>query len=447
MADSNPNDDLPRLIMGLTALEHRRINMRKILSVLSERRYSRYNKSQLLRRLYELESGGRVPRETHQAIVLWLQRGSIGHISDYYDQNDPPRQSQASRVLKRKRSAEPISNGYRDIRIKHEDSIKSEPQPQPQLKECSICAEDLMLANFPRQVSAECTHDPTCCSSCLSRSIGVQIESKEWDQITCPECAALLSFDNVKLFASETDFIRYDKKSLSSCIQNDPNFTNCLGPGCNDGQIHEGGDDQPIMTCRTCSFKTCFTHKMPWHTDLTCEGYDEQSRERLRQEEASHDLMDEVTKRCPNCQIRIQKNEGCDHMTCRLLNIGVIEYLGRSCKHEFCWECFVDFQLIRSVSNEEHLSTCSYFTGNLPRYPYQLHYPLQVPRRHQAIARSATPGPAPPRTAFTPQERAIVDRIHASRAQQNIVRAPYILPDEDSDDEQFAFGGLFEEVS
>ncbi|TGO52663.1 hypothetical protein BCON_0137g00250 [Botryotinia convoluta] len=419
MADSNPNDDLPHLIMGLTALEHRKTNMKKILSFLNERNHSRYNKSQLLRRLYEVESGGHVSDARQQAIDLWLRRGSTGHISVYYDQNDPSRQSQASRVLKRKRSAEPTSNGYRDIRIKHEDSIKSEPQPQPQLKECSICAEDLVLANFPHYISDECTHDPTCCSSCLSRSIGVQIESKEWDQIRCPECAVLLSFDNVKFFASEADFIRYDKNSLSSCIRSDPNFTNCLGPGCNDGQIHEGGDDQPIMTCGTCSFKTCFTHKMPWHTDLTCEGYDDQSRNRLRQEEASQDLMDKVTKRCPNCQVRIEKNEGCDHMTCR------------SCEHEFCWVCFVDYRLIRSIGNAAHLSTCHYFTGNLPRHPDQIHSPRQFPWRHQAIARSATQGPAPPRTAFTPQELGIVDRIRASQTQQNNIWAFEDLDDED----------------
>ncbi|KAF5876970.1 putative ring finger protein [Botrytis fragariae] len=391
MADSNTNDDLPHLIMGFTALEHRKTNMKKILSFLHERNHSRYNKSQLLRRLYEVESGGHVSHARQQAIDLWLRRGAIGHINVYYDQNDPSRQSQASRVLKRKRSAEPISNGYTDIRIKHEESIKSDPQ----LKECSICAEDLVLANFSHQISAQCTHDPTCCSSCLSRSIGVQIGSKEWNQIRCPECAVLLSFDNVKFFASEADFI------------SDPNFTNCLGPGCNNGQIHEGGDDQPIMTCGTCSFKTCFTHKMPWHTDFTCEGYDDQSREKLRQEEASQDLMDKATKRCPNCQVRIEKNKGCDHMTYS------------SCEHEFCWICFVAYRLIRSIGNAAHLSTCHYFTGNLPRHPDQIQSPRQLPWGYRAIARSATPGPASPRTAFTPQELSIVGRIRASQTQRN----------------------------
>lgn len=34
-----------------------------------------------------------------------------------------------------------------------------------------------------------------------------------------------------------------------------------------------------------------------------------------------------ICKRCPNCRVNIEKNDGCDHMTCT------------HCGYEFCWFC------------------------------------------------------------------------------------------------------------
>jgi hypothetical protein len=112
---------------------------------------------------------------------------------------------------------------------------------------------------------------------------------------------------------------RYDQKSLLAAFRDMPNFTMCLGPGCDSGQIHETGDDQPIMTCTTCHFKTCFTHKMPWHSGQTCADYDAERKERMEQEAASEQLISDTTKKCPNpqCGHGIEKSGGCDHMTCK----------------------------------------------------------------------------------------------------------------------------------
>jgi hypothetical protein len=39
------------------------------------------------------------------------------------------------------------------------------------------------------------------------------------------------------------------------------------------------------------------------------------------------------TKRCPRCSTAIEKDEGCNHMTCR------------KCRHDFCWICMQDWSL------------------------------------------------------------------------------------------------------
>jgi hypothetical protein len=41
------------------------------------------------------------------------------------------------------------------------------------------------------------------------------------------------------------------------------------------------------------------------------------------------------TKPCPRCKNPIQKNQGCDHMTCRVVAGG--------CGYEFCWVCLASY--------------------------------------------------------------------------------------------------------
>ncbi len=46
-------------------------------------------------------------------------------------------------------------------------------------------------------------------------------------------------------------------------------------------------------------------------------------------------IPDEI-KKCPSCKCYIEKNGGCNHITCR-------------CKHEFCWNCFQNWKNIANT--------------------------------------------------------------------------------------------------
>ena len=67
--------------------------------------------------------------------------------------------------------------------------------------------------------------------------------------------------------------------------------------------------------------------------------------------ESSRRWIIENCKKCPNCLYHIEKNNGCDHMTCI------------KCRHEFCWSCLADFQPIRKDGNHRHNSTCKHYVA------------------------------------------------------------------------------------
>lgn len=110
---------------------------------------------------------------------------------------------------------------------------------------------------------------------------------------------------------------RYDRYATLHALRGIPKFCMCLGPGCDSGQVHACGNRQPIMTCNVCYFKTCFTHQMPWHEDMTCTEYDKARKRQNEENESSLAVLRKVGLTCPSCSLPGIKVSGCDHMTCK----------------------------------------------------------------------------------------------------------------------------------
>ncbi|KAK8003209.1 hypothetical protein PG989_002928 [Apiospora arundinis] len=52
-------------------------------------------------------------------------------------------------------------------------------------------------------------------------------------------------------------------------------FVWCPLNDCESGQIHSAGAGQPVVLCQGCSRRFCFTHQTEWHSDYTCEEWDQ----------------------------------------------------------------------------------------------------------------------------------------------------------------------------
>ena len=115
----------------------------------------------------------------------------------------------------------------------------------------------------------------------------------------------------------------YDKMLLDRMLSKDINFRWCLSPNCGNGQVYYMVDTSfPLIFCRECQFKMCFTHQKPWHEALTCEEFDRSIAEGDPGFTKTRKYITDMTKPCPACNVRIEKNAGCFHMTCKLSGSG-----------------------------------------------------------------------------------------------------------------------------
>lgn len=197
--------------------------------------------------------------------------------------------------------------------------------------ECTVCFEPLSATSLPRaKVTATCTHAMNICASCVQASITVAIADGSWAHPTCPECAAPLSHTDLAVFVSRTALASHDNHVFLASIAEMADFRWCLRAGCKAGQLHSGGAAAPIVTCRVCAAKMCFVHSVSWHEGVSCAAFQAELERKQREEVGLKATMEHLrrrTKPCPRlgCGIRIEKNGGCDHMTCR------------RCGHHFSW--------------------------------------------------------------------------------------------------------------
>ncbi|KAF8603502.1 hypothetical protein BDV93DRAFT_556522 [Ceratobasidium sp. AG-I] len=243
---------------------------------------------------------------------------------------------------------------------------------------CTVCIghPDVHTSQPP---TAQCTHTSTICPLCLEKHISLAVLTNGSTAVPCPEvgCKEILEYSDVIKGAKNDKACldRYEELLLRRMLQTDPNFVWCKNAACQQGQLHESGDDAPIVICQACQARSCFTHDVPWHTDQTCDEYDaeqaghtQEAQDKLAKEEqeklaraaldnlATNDYIREHTKACPSptCGRNIEKNEGCDHMTCQPPG---------GCGHEFCWICLADYGPIRSNGNHHHNSNCTYYAA------------------------------------------------------------------------------------
>jgi hypothetical protein len=103
------------------------------------------------------------------------------------------------------------------------------------------------------------------------------------------------------------------------------------------------------FTCTECNMRSCFDCRALAHPNLTCKEYQAfLIAEQTPVDTATMNWFKKNTKRC-TCNRPIEKNLGCEHMTCT------------QCKAEWCWLCGADYVDIRKIGNTAHKRDCRFY--------------------------------------------------------------------------------------
>ncbi|KAL0057148.1 hypothetical protein AAF712_016224 [Marasmius tenuissimus] len=198
----------------------------------------------------------------------------------------------------------------------------------PSESSCPVC-----LADVSNPVKLGCGHEY--CTACLRHFFTADIRDFPvvcvGDEATCMKPIAL---PTIQKFLTEPQFNTLLETAFTKHLeQNHQTYRYCSTPDCR--QIYRCEEDSSTITdrqCPSCHASICMKCHGESHEGLSCD----ERREHF--EPPEHVVLNEAwakragAKRCPSCQVWIEKIEGCHHMTCK-------------CGAHVCWVCMEAFDV------------------------------------------------------------------------------------------------------
>ena len=217
----------------------------------------------------------------------------------------------------------------------------------------SLVIELLCCCSLEEKVGRDCLQFEQCdhwaCLTCLNQHARAYLSHAEHRQaLHCYQCDGSLYLSELRrMFADDRLLVKYQQRVLELT------FDMVWCPRCHQSIICPppeslDGNNASFVECFRCQFMFCRRCDEVWHPQLKCpkeESLDEVRRgggtttttgpSRLTKKEMQNllseidniQVIEECSKPCPSCQVRIEKNGGCNHMTCR------------ACRMHFCWIC------------------------------------------------------------------------------------------------------------
>jgi hypothetical protein len=289
----------------------------------------------------------------------------------------------------------------------------------PAVDLCGICLVDLDLTEKRDSDGQEdmvltktylelpCQH--RFCRTCFTnyiRMLATSPHSAAERRPTCQVCMRQLTLNTIRLGVSDIKvWERYEQMILLAALRSFGSALKfCPRPGCTSATLCEAEDGcLPFaVSCQDpqCSMKICFLCGEQWddaHEGRTCAKANEIRKSK------NPDLAALATwsansgvKNCPKCNVRVEKNGGCNHMTCS------------QCSFQYCWTCLKNWSGHPPVCPNE-LPHPPFWT-NIPPLPGM---PIPPPPGMLFPPRPGMPIPPSPGIPIPPR---LVPRDHASHS-------------------------------
>ena len=185
---------------------------------------------------------------------------------------------------------------------------------------CPVCYTD---ADVNESMSLNCNHQ--FCITCYAEYLHGQIsEGPACIRAHCPQykCNQAITKSVYRQLVNPEDFKRYEMFVMKNFIETSKNIKYCPAPGCDKVAIGSG-----ITTVRcSCSNPFCFKCGDEAHEPCSCTQL-QAWIEKCQNDSETANWIVANTKKCPKCNTNIEKNQGCNHMSCKL------------CTYQFCWIC------------------------------------------------------------------------------------------------------------
>jgi len=152
-----------------------------------------------------------------------------------------------------------------------------------------------------------CDHDY--CKKCYRQYLKNLIDSNRVSEIPCPDETCDQKFNDAQIEETLNDkelFKKYIRFKTRASLYKNPNVRWCVRPGCENHMIGSPGDK--MIKC-SCGAEVCFPCGSAYHEGKTCEQVLADGFKNYKNKKK--------IQFCKGCKARVEKSDGCNHMTCR----------------------------------------------------------------------------------------------------------------------------------